>query len=84
MDRLAAHRMALDVLDEHVRVRPVVDRHLDDLARTRQGVAQDPRVDLEVHGIFAAAVDHAGNEAVPPQAPRGARTLRITGGEGER
>ena len=47
MDRVAAHRMALDVLDEHRRGGAAVDRDLEDRARLRQGVAQDARVDRE-------------------------------------
>ena len=40
VDRLAAHRVALDVLDQHVRGR-ALDRHLDHLGGVRERVAQD-------------------------------------------
>jgi hypothetical protein len=61
VDRLAAHGVALDVLDEHGRRGPAVDGDLEDVARTRQGVAQDAPVDREQLRSALAAVDHAGN-----------------------
>ena len=76
MHGLAAHGMALDVLDEHGRGRAAVDRDLEDGARTRQGVAQDPPVDREQLGPALAAVDHAGNLAGAAQAAGGAGSLR--------
>ncbi len=60
---------------------PIAD--LDHLRRVRELVAQDAGVDREVLRVLAAAVDDAGDEAVPAEAPRGARALRIAGGEGE-
>ena len=47
VDGVAAHGMALDVLDEHGRRGAAVERDLEDRPRTRQGVAQDARVDRE-------------------------------------
>ena len=47
VQRVAAHGVALDVLDEHGRGAAAVDRHLEDRARVRERVAQDPRVHRE-------------------------------------
>ena len=84
MHGLAAHRVALEVLDEHRRARAAVDRDLEDRAGVRQRVAQDARVDGEVLRLAVAAVDDAGDEALAAQAARGARALRVAGGQGER
>ncbi len=48
MDGLAAHRVALEVLDEHGHAVAAVDRDVEDGAGVRERVAQDARVDREV------------------------------------
>ena len=84
MDRLTAHRVALDVLDEHRVGAAAVERDLEDRARMRQRVAQDAAVDREQLRLVAPAVDHARDLAGAAQAAGGAGTLRGAGGEVER
>ena len=81
MRRLAAHGMALDVLDQDVAGGAAVDGDLDHLSGMGQCVAEDPRVDREVLWVLAAAVDDARDEALATEATRGARALRIASAE---
>ena len=80
---LAAHRMALEVLDEHRDGFAAVDGDVEDRARVRERVAQDARVDGEVRRLAVAAVDDAGHLARAAQAAGGARALGLAGGEGK-
>ena len=80
---LAAHGMALEVLDEHGHARAAVDGHLEDRARVRQRVAQDAGVDGEVLRLAALAVDHAGDEALAAESAGRAGALGRAGGKGE-
>ena len=85
MHGLAAHGMALDVLDEHRAARRRRrSATCEDGARTRQGVAQDAAVDGEQLGAAVAAVDDAGHLAGAAQAAGGAGSLRGAGGQVER
>ncbi len=78
---LAADGVTLDVLDEHRRRRAAVDGDLEDRARTRQGVAQDPAVHREELGSALATVDHARDPAGTAQAAGRAGSLRGARGE---
>ncbi len=80
---LAAHRVMLHILDQDVARRAAVYGHLDHLGGMGELVAEDARVDREVLGLLAAAIDDAGNETVTAEAARRARALRITGGQSE-
>ena len=78
---LAAHRMALEVLDQHRGGLAAVDADVEDRAGVRERVAQDARVDGEVRRLAVAAVDDAGDVARAAQAAGGARTLGRAGGQ---
>ena len=81
MHDLAAHRMALEVLDEHRSGRAAVDADVEDRAGVGQRVAQDARVDGEVRRLAVAAVDDAGHVALrrsrrAVREPSGSRAVR--------
>ena len=75
VDRLAAHRVVLDVLDDHRGRRGAVDREVEHGAGVRERGAQRERIDRERQRLVAAAVDDAGHEALLAQATRRARAL---------
>ena len=84
MDRLAAHRMALDVLDEHRRSRCRRRREIEDapewasvLRRMRASTAKCER-------LAAAAVDDAGDVALRGAGGARSASPRGAGGQGER
>ena len=81
VDRLAAHRVVLDVLDDHRGGLAAVDGEVEDRARVRERRAQDARVDREGLRLVAAAVDDAGDETLAAQPAGGARPLDGAGGD---
>ena len=83
VDDLAAHRVALEVLDEHRRGRAAVDADVEDRAGVGERVAQDARVDGEVRRLAVAAVDDAGHLARAAQPAGGTRALGVAGVEGK-
>ena len=83
MDRLAAHRMALEVLDDDRRALAAVEGDLEDGAGVGERVAQRPPVDGERLRILAATVDHAGYQALAAEAAGGARALDGARADGE-
>ena len=75
VDRLAAHRVVLDVLDDHRRRGGVVDLEVEHGAGVRERRAERQRVNCERERLLAAAVDDAGHEPLLAQAARRARAL---------
>ena len=75
VDRLAAHRMVLDVLDDHRGGAAAVDLEIEHGARVGERRAERQRVNREGERLVAAAVDDAGHEPLLPQAARGSRAL---------
>ena len=75
MDRLAAHRMVLDILDDHRGGAAAVDLEVEHGARVGERRAERQRVNCEGDRLVAAAVHDAGHEPLLPQAARGSRPL---------
>ena len=84
VDRLAAHRMVLDVLDDHRGRAAAVDLEVEHGAGVGERRAERQRVNCERDRLVAAAVDDAGHEALLPQAARGSRALDGARGDLER
>ena len=81
VDRLAAHRVVLDVLDDHRGGRAAVDGEVEDRARVRERRPQGARVDREGQRLVAAAVDDAGDEPLAAQPAGRARPLDGAGAD---
>ena len=83
MDGLAAHGMALDVLDDHRLGLGVVDLQLDHGAGVGERGAQHLGVDLEGARLARAAVHDAGHEAAAAEPAGRARALDGARGDGK-
>ena len=75
--QLAAHRMALCVLQHGRGPAPTVERHLEHRAGPRKRRAQRAGLDGEADRLAAAAVEHARHEALVAHAPRRARAVGL-------
>ena len=74
---LAAHRVALGLLEHDRGGLGAVDAEVDHGARAGKRDSQFARVDAEADGVDAAAVEHAGDAPGAAQAPCGARAVGV-------
>ena len=77
VDGLAAHGVALGLLEHDRRRFLAVDAEVEHGARAREREAQLARVGVEADRLAAAAVEHAGHAAAAAQAARRARARRV-------
>ncbi len=76
--RVAADRMADELLEHDGRGRGTVDAQVEQRAGVRERIAKLPRVDRERDRILATAVDDAGDLTLPSQATRRPRSRGFT------
>ena len=83
VDRLAADRVADQLLD-HDRSRGfAVDAQIEHRAGVLKGKPQGSRIDLERHRVRPAAVHDPGHVSLAAKAPRGARPGGLAACDGE-
>src|SRR6185312_8161844 len=81
--RLASHGVALGLLEDDRGGLRAVDGEIDHSAGAGQGEPQLARVDAEADRVRATPIEHSRDAAGAAQAPRGARSVGVAGGDVE-